>query len=322
MKRLILGLTLMLLAAYLLFPDAVRQEYQEFLANELAEPVRKEIRLYRHATGEIIELSLNEYVTGVVAAEMPARFHKEALKAQAVCARTYILKRIMAGGVANNPHPGADTCDDPRHGQAWLSREELKKRWGTWDYYRYYYKIKNAVDDTADEVIVYNGKLIDPVYHSSCGGHTESAGDIWQCDLPYLAGVPCPYDRDPYPGDKKVFTLEEVDECLDAGLAAVMVSTGDAGSLVEITARTASGRPKRVRLGNSEIDATILREALGLRSTNFTCQYADGKLTFVTKGYGHGVGLCQYGADGLAKHGYDYREILKHYYTGVKITTL
>lgn len=274
------------------------------------------IRLYRHATGEVQILPLEEYVAGVVAAEMPALFPAEALKAQAVAARTYVLRRVYAGGIANNPHPGADVCDDPRHSQAYLSRQELKRRWGLFHYYRYYYRIRRAVGDTAGLVIVYQGQLIDPVYHASCGGQTENAAEIWKFDVPYLKSVPCLYDANPHLVETHSFTFAELVQVL----LPEAVAAASGGNFEIVLAKTTStGRPKEVRVNGTLLPATVVRERLGLKSARFTWKVEGNRILFTTVGYGHGVGLCQYGAKGMAEHGYDFRAILKHYYSGAQI---
>lgn len=312
MKRLILFAIVLIIIITLGLPLLVN-----WLAGPEPESGVIKVRLYRHDTGKIEEIALNEYVTGVVAAEMPAEFPVEALKAQAVAARTYVLKRLRAGGVLNKPHPGADVCDDPRHAQAWLSREEMRERWGIVNYYRYYYKIRQAVDATGNEVITYRGELIDPVYHSACGGRTEDAGEVWKYDVPYLKSVDCPYEADPRPAQTASFTISQVEKALGIDLSAVPVSSGS--SPVKITGRTGTGRAKTVEVGGVELPATLVRERLGLRSTNFSSRLKGDKIIFTTVGYGHGVGMCQYGARGMAEQGYSYREILKHYYTGVEV---
>ncbi len=276
------------------------------------------VRLYRHATGQVELVPLEDYVTGVVAAEMPAAFPPEALKAQAVAARTYIVKRMLAGGVINNCHPGADTCDDPNHAQAWLSRSDMRERWGTLQYYRYYYKISAAVDDTAGEIITYRGQPIDPVYHASCGGRTENSEDVWKFAVPYLRSVACPYDAAPEPERRVTLTLRQVERALGADLRALPAAAGSGGPL-RVVERTSTGRPKTLLVGDQRLTASEVRQKLGLRSTNFTWRLAGDKIEFITRGYGHGVGMCQYGARGLAEHGCDYRQIIKHYYTGVSI---
>jgi stage II sporulation protein D len=319
MKKFILGLFLVAVALTLAFPDLARERYEEYVDIERPK-APSVVRMYIHETGQIVNLSLEDYIVGVVAAEMPAEFHPEALKAQALCAQTYILKRLAAGGVANSLHPGADACDDPRHGQGWYSRDQLRERWGTLDYYRYYYRIKKAVHDTEGLVITYQGELIDPVYHSSCGGYTENAEDVWQVALPYLRGVTCPYDHDPYPADRKRFTLEQVDQALNTSLAAVAVTAGGkANPAIEVLEYTSTGRPKVLSIAGKTLPSTTVRDKLGLRSTNFSVSIQDGHLELVTDGHGHGVGLCQWGANGLAKHGYDFEGIVGHYYAGVKV---
>ncbi|MCL2336730.1 MAG: stage II sporulation protein D [Firmicutes bacterium] len=278
------------------------------------------VRLYRHATGTIETIPLDDYVTGVVAAEMPAEFPVEALKAQAVAARTYIVKRMLAGGLSNNIHPGADTCDDPAHAQAWLPAETLKERWGLLKYYRYYYKIRVAVDDTSGVIITYQGQPIDPVFHSSCGGHTENSEDVWKFAVPYLRGVVCPYDQPSELVCRVTMPLGEVEKALGVNLSTA-VSSG-ANGLFQVVNTTASGRPKTLLVSDKRMAAVDLRQKLGLRSTNFTARLDHGEITFTTVGYGHGVGMCQYGAKGLAEHGQNYAQIIKHYYTGVEISKL
>ncbi|MEW5762943.1 MAG: stage II sporulation protein D, partial [Bacillota bacterium] len=277
----------------------------------------RHVRLYVHETGEIVRVPLDDYLTGVVAAEMPAAFPLEALKAQAVCARTWIAQRLLAGGVANGQHPGADACDDPRHGQGYLSREKLRARWGTLEYYRYYYRVRKAVRDTRGLVLAYKGELIDPVYHASCAGKTEDAADVWKLDVPYLRSVPCPYCQDPYPGEAKTFGLKHALELLGAGSSTLPVTAG--AGVLQVVEKTSAGRPKTVRVADRNIPATAVRERLGLRSTNFTWKVEGDRITFYTAGYGHGVGLCQYGAKGFARRGYNYQDILKHYYRGVSL---
>ncbi len=286
-------------------------------------PVREEgavVRLYRHDTGEVETIPLDDYVTGVVAAEMPAEFPVEALKAQAVVARTYIVKRMLAGGVSNSCHPGADACDDPAHAQAWLPRSALKERWGTLKYYHYYYKIRMAVDDTAGEIVTHQGQPIDPVFHSSCGGHTENSEDVWKFAVSYLRGVDCPHDEPPEPVRSVTVPLDGVEKALGVTFSATAASGG--GDLFRILETTASGRPKTVLAGENRVSTVDMRQKLGLRSTNFTWRLNKGQVTFITTGYGHGVGMCQYGAAGLADHGKNYAEIIKHYYSGVTISKL
>ncbi|MGB9792459.1 MAG: SpoIID/LytB domain-containing protein, partial [Thermacetogeniaceae bacterium] len=176
-----------------------------------------------------------------------------------------------------------------------------------------------AVRATAGEVLVYNGELIDPVYHSSCGGRgTEDAREVWGRDIPYLRGVPCRWD----PPEKQErlavsFKVEDMLKRLGIKDAAVPASKGE--GLVRILESTATGRVRKVEVASQVFRGVDLRKALGLRSTDFTVSVKGDRVTFYTRGYGHAVGMCQYGAQGLALRGRSYREILAYYYQGAVI---
>lgn len=284
-------------------------------------PETTTVKMYNHINQKIEPIPIEEYLVGVVAAEMPASFPVEALKAQAVAARTYIMQRMVPGGIKNTKHPGADVSSDPKEGQAWISREEMNKRWGKIKGLEYYYKIKWAVDETKGQVLTYKSQLIFPAFHASCGGHTENAEEVWVTSAPYLKGVDCPYCADPNPERQVTYTLAEIDKKLNTNLNALPVSSVKTKA-ISITQETKTGRPKELRITNKTYPTTLLREMLNLRSTRITWNINEDKITFTTKGYGHGVGLCQYGAKGLAQQGKNHEEILKHYYTGVELTTM
>lgn len=296
-----------------------------WLAKHFTEPQVQEegiiVRLFRHDTGKVEIIPLEDYVTGVVAAEMPALFPEEALKAQVLAARTYVVKRMVAGGIVNNYHEGADVCDDPTHAQAYITTETMKEQWGKIKYYQYYYKIRMAVDNTSGEIITYQGQLIDPVFHAACGGHTENAEDVWKFAVPYLRSVACPYENNPESAGRVTLARDEVAKALNVDLESVTVSTNHQ-QLFEVVESTSTGRPKTLLVGDRRVSASEIRQKLGLRSTNFTWQLQDEQIVFDTIGYGHGVGMCQYGASGLAQQGYDYKKIINHYYTGVQINNI
>ncbi|MEG6617367.1 stage II sporulation protein D [Peptococcaceae bacterium 1198_IL3148] len=314
-RKAILGIILIAVAIIVLLP-AINKSEQKAVT-------RHEIKIYHHASGQIETMPLEEYLIGVVAGEMPAEFPSEALKAQAVAARTYIAQRLLPGGVENPTHPGADICDDHRHGQAWLSKEQMKERWGTANYLHYYPKIKWAVQATENQVLTYNKQLITPVYHASCGGQgTENSGDVWQTDLPYLKSVSCPYCADPQPIRTVSYPLDKVAQRLQVDLNAIPAMANGAQQPIKITAKTSTGRPKTITIGEKQIPATTFRELLALRSTQFSYEIKNNQITFTTQGYGHAVGLCQYGAKGLAQHDKTYRQILAHYYPGTKIAKI
>lgn len=317
MKRCLAIFVILTLAAVLVIPAAV----DRFSPAKIEESGTL-VHMYSHADGKIISLPVNDYIIGVLAAEMPAEFPEEALKAQAVAARTYIMKRLTGGGVVNPVHPGADVCDDHRHYQAWISGEEMKKRWGPLKYYQYYLKIALAVYSTENEVLTHGGRLVDAVYHASCGGAgTVSASEVWKFDVPYLKGVDCPFCADPEPVRVVTFSPAEFSKATGEDISAIPVAAGRKG-FYEVIEKTAAGQPKTVRIGSKTLHSTVVREMLGLRSTRFIMTMESGRIKVETVGHGHGVGMCQYGAKGLALKGKSYRDILGHYYTGVEIHKL
>ncbi|HHX73314.1 MAG TPA: SpoIID/LytB domain-containing protein, partial [Firmicutes bacterium] len=183
-------------------------------------------------------------------------------------------------------------------------------------------KIRAAVAATAGEVVTYGGELIDAVFHSHCGGHTENSEDAWSAVVPYLRGIPCPYcSGTRWSETVHEFTGAQFAQAVSAYVAAVPVSaTGR--PLLGGAVRTATGRLKNVNIAGETVTGRDLRAALNLPSTNVTWEVADDRVVFIAKGYGHGVGLCQYGADGMAGQGKTYREILQYYYTGVEVSLI
>ncbi|MDR3562512.1 MAG: stage II sporulation protein D [Negativicutes bacterium] len=282
------------------------------------------VRVYIAEESRIVEMSLEDYVKGVVAAEMPAEFELEALKSQAVAARTYAAKNMtLFGGSGLADQPNADVSTDPHQGQAWVSSTQLRNRWGTLNYDRYWNKVSRAVDETRGLVVIYNGEMINAVFHSTSGDRTASAKEVWGFDYPYLKSVTCTWDKkSPRYSDNKEYTLTELEQRLgpDAGVIAA-AQTGNS-SIAQIIDRTESGRVDKIRLGSQTLSGQSLRQKLDLRSTNFSMDIRGDKIVFKTIGYGHGVGLCQYGANGMAKEGQDFRQILTYYYTGVAIKNI
>ncbi len=282
------------------------------------------IKMFRVETGEVVEMAMEDYIIGVVAAEMPAEFEEEALKAQAVAARTFVMRRLKVyGGQGCEEHPGADICTDPGRCQGWLSLEEQQQKWGLVDYPRLQAKIAGAVGLTAGLVITHEGVPIDAPYHSTCGGHTEDAAQVWGQQIPYLVGVECPYDfASPRYEEELSYPLREVAARLDTQVA--LPAAGGMGPRVDMTVleRSETGRVLELQAGGKKYTGVEARERLALQSTNFHWQLDGDNLIFRTIGYGHGVGLCQYGANGMAKKGHTFREILQHYYTGVDIENL
>jgi len=279
-----------------------------------------EIKVFIAAEGVTVSMPLEKYLVGVVAAEMPAEFHIEALKAQAVAARTYALRKMHRGDAPGDLHPGADVCTDHNHCQAWISDGEMERRWGPLNALKYREKILAAVMGTRGQVLTYRGDLIEPVYHSTSNGRTENSEDAWQYEVPYLRSVASRWDKEsPRYRNVVEFTLEEVDRRLGTTLNALPAGGLPGSAPVRVREYTGTGRTRTVEIGGKVFTGRELREKLGLPSTDFTCEVEDGKIVFITRGNGHGVGMSQYGANGMAKEGYNYVEILKHYYTGVTL---
>lgn len=249
----------------------------------------------------VVTIELEEYLIGVVGSEMPASFNIEALKAQAVVSRTYALKAINTG----------KTLTDDVKTQTYKDNNELKKIWGS-SYDTYYKKIKNAVDSTKGQYLTYNGKIIDAVYHSTSNGKTEDSKNVWGNSIPYLVSVDSSFDNLNPSFEKTVFvSYTDLSNKLkleinsDTTIKLVGVTVGDRVSYINILDKTFTG--------------VEFRNILGLRSADFDIEKTDTGLNIITRGYGHGVGMSQYGANGMAKNGSNYVEILKHYYKGVEI---
>lgn len=270
------------------------------------------INLKRTATGKIEKLSLEEYIVGVVAGEMPISFNKEALKAQAVVARTYTMSRISTDS-------GYVMCDDYRHCQAYKDLNTMKKDWGK-NYQTNYDKIRAAVYDTAGIVITYNGDITSTPYFSTCGGSTASAKEVWGRDYPYLQSVKCKWDKEAprYHGTVKA----ELDDLpyllLDQGKP-VFAGGSKNRTVPKITQYSESGRAMLVTYGNKTYKGTEIRSMLDLNSTKMEFKVRGNTLIIDTIGFGHGVGMCQHGANGMAAEGYNYKEILAHYYIDTKL---
>lgn len=282
------------------------------------------IRVFSVTDNKTIEMDLETYVKGVVAAEMPAGFQPAALQAQALVARTFAVRRMrIFGGSGCSLHPDADVCTDPTHDQGWQSESQLRKTWGIFNYYRYWSKISSAVQATAGKIITYDGTPIDPAYHSTCGGHTENSEDVWTNAVPYLRGVACTTDTDsPRYKEELDFTMTQLEQAVGAGAGTLAVLKGANSKVVDVLSTTPNGRIKEVRVGDKTMTGAELRTALSLRSTKLTLTWNGDELHIVSQGYGHGVGLCQYGANGLAKLGRTCDEIIKYYYTGVEIAPI
>lgn len=270
--------------------------------------------------GKIVKMGLEEYVFGVISAEMPASFSTEALKAQAVAARTFTVHRIMYGGCSK--YPGADVCDQSNHCQAYQTVEELKGKWkGSYD--QYAEKLKKAVADTAGKIMTYEDKPILVLYHASSAGYTESVENVYSQALPYLVSVPSPDDGKV----TNLATKEEYDRkwfcnTVNNAYPKAKLSPDSLEKQISILSKFPSGRVNLIKLGGASITGVELRRLADLRSTNFSVSFSEYSVIITTEGFGHGVGMSQDGAQAMALEGEDYSDILTHYYTGVKIVDM
>lgn len=269
-------------------------------------------RIEVNVSGKIEDMLLEEYLIGVVAAEMPASYESEALKAQAVAARTYTVRRMRAGGCSN----GGCVCTDSSHCQAYSSKSELQKKWGN-NFDVYYGKVSSAVRATQGKIIEYEGEAIDALYHAGSGGATEDSENVYSSVVPYLRGVSSSGDEFEH---TETFSRSEFISKANSKLSAGLTDS-NLNDSVKIISRYSSGRVENVRVGGAVISGKKMRSVFALRSANFKISIGnDVKIT--TYGYGHGLGMSQSGANQMAKEGSDYMDILNHYYTGISVTDM
>ena len=264
----------------------------------------------------VTEMSFSDYLQGVLRAEMPASFAQDALCAQAVAARTYTYYKMQNGG---NHGDTADICTDHTCCQAFLGKEKAADNWGK-NAERYEAKIENAVSATDGQVMLYGGAPILAVFHSSSAGETWNSGQVWAQDLPYLQSVSSP-EGEGVPNYYSTVELTEA-EFREKFLAARPEAdlSGPASGWIRDPVMDGV-HVESVTIGGVSVSGPSVRSIFGLRSASFTAEAGDGKITFYVTGYGHGVGLSQYGANAMAEAGSTWREILEHYYTGVTIGT-
>ncbi|MFK7694786.1 stage II sporulation protein D [Paenibacillus sp. HJGM_3] len=275
------------------------------------------IPVYRTGAGQIEQVPLEVYVRNVVASEMPADFELEALKAQALAARTYIVKRLLEHDYSEVPVAGALVTDTVAH-QAYKSEDELRRTWGEADYPAKIAKLNRAVNETSNQVILYKGEPILAAFFSTSNGYTENSEDYWTTYIPYLRSVPSPWDQQLSPKFEQTVSLKAQDVMKTLGLpAAVPATTGNAG--MRVMATSAGHRIKKLQIGGKSFTGREVREKLGLASSQFLWKVKGTDIEITTFGYGHGVGMSQWGANGMAKAGYDAAAIVKHYYQGVEL---
>ena len=265
-------------------------------------------------SGTVKELSTDEYIKGVVAAEMPADFPEEALKAQAVAARSYAMYCAET-----KKHGDAQVCSDFACCQAWISEDTMRKNWGE-NFDANFRKISSAVEDTSGQYLSYEGRPVFAAFHSSSAGATEDCGEVWN-PRPYLVSVESPENELNVPGFLSTLECAPIDfrDCI-LSVAPDADFSGEESGWIGDTVRDDSGRVRSIVLGGAEIKGPELRKLFSLRSTSFSLEYRDGCFVFSVRGFGHGVGMSQYGAKLMAENGSSYREILSHYYSGAALT--
>ncbi|QWU15898.1 stage II sporulation protein D [Paenibacillus sophorae] len=308
----------------------------------VAEAPQPKVSVYLSHTRQIETLPLEDYVTGVIAAEMPADFELEALKAQAVAARTFIVRRLRAGDRSGVPAAAADVTDTVSH-QAYVSSAVLQRDWAKAGRSADLAKLRRAALETSGIVMTYRGEPITASFFASSGGYTENSEDYWKAAVPYLRSVASPWDQEVTPGLKvtATFSVSELREKLgiegDSGSGAqkvfspsgvtaekVMPLSAEHTSIgeprIEVLSVTAGHRVKEISIDGKVFTGREVREKLGLRSSQFTWTMGSGRIAITTYGSGHGVGMSQWGANGMAKTGSTATQILKHYYSGISFT--
>lgn len=270
-------------------------------ANNTTNSSVSEITVYR-SNGSVINLNMTDYLIGVVSSEMPASFNLEALKAQSVLARTYALKAKQTG----------KKLTDTVNTQSYIDIDQMKNKWGN-SFNTYYNKIKNAVENTNGEYLSYNGNYIEALYHSTNNGKTESSLDVFGNYYPYLISVSSEYDKN------ASSYLRTISMPLDTISNKLGLSLNN-DSVISILSYTDGGNIKEININGNNFSGKKVRELLVLRSADFDISISDNNANITTRGYGHGVGMSQYGANGMANAGYSYKDILSHYYPGTTLT--
>lgn len=293
----------MLFLPFLLVKFYQIKEKEEIKINYISNTI---IRIKRLSSGNIEKLPLEEYIVGVLAGEMPIYFEKEAFKAQAVAARSYALKRIEY-----NKDNSYDVVDSVLN-QVYLDDEYLKEAWGK-EYTDNINKLREVVNETSMEYLDYDGQVIDALFFSTSNGYTESSSLVFNIDLPYLQSVKSSWDEKTSSAFRSSMKISLNDFYTKLGLKY------DDNLKVKILKRSSTNRIMSLNINGKEFSGKYLYDNLGLKSTDFTIIQQGDNVLIETVGYGHGVGMSQYGAEGMAQEGYNYVDILKYYYTGANI---
>lgn len=272
------------------------------------------VRVYLTKEKRIESVPLETYVRGVVAAEMPIGFELEALKAQAIAARTYMVRRMVQGNDNGVPVKGADVTDTTEH-QVYISLPALAEKWSGDEQKSNIGKLNDAIEQTKGIIITYQGEPIDAAFFSTSNGYTENSEDYWQQKIPYLRSVASPWDQAISPKYKETVKLSLKDFYSKLGLSKKQASK----SSIRVIEKTEGKRISKIAIGDTTLTGREVREKLGLASSQFIWSIKGNTISITTFGYGHGVGMSQYGANGMAESGASAEDILTHYYSSVQV---
>ncbi|WP_244833683.1 stage II sporulation protein D [Clostridium sp. BJN0001] len=288
-------------------------------SEDITFPKNQKVKLYDSKNGKVLNIDLEEYVMGVVCAEMPAEFNEEALKAQAVAARTYYMSKRKTKCTVAKKY-GGEICATA-HCQAYMSKEERMSLWSKKKADEYWDKIKDAVSETEGEILTYDNKLVEyPEYFAISPGKTEDCADVFSFNVPYLKSEESKGEEiAPKYSSEKSISMDEFINTIKSKYPSCNINRSNFKDIVKICDFTGSGAVKNMLIGNEKIKGSKFRSLFSLNSTDFKLEYTSDKVNVYCTGYGHNVGMSQWGANVLAKKGYSYEEILKHYYNGVDI---
>ncbi|MDO4535315.1 MAG: stage II sporulation protein D [Clostridium perfringens] len=277
------------------------------------------VKVYISDTGEVRSIALEEYVIGVVLSEMPAAFEDEALMAQSILARTYVISKKFNSCSKSNK---ADICDTV-HCQAYTDPEDKKKEWGSKGD-EYYEKIRSAVEKTKGLIVSYEGAIIKyPQYFATSSGKTEEAESVFSMDIPYLQSVESPGEEEAPKYESSItYSKNNFINILKNNLSISDLTLNNLEGMVEILSRNTGDTVKEIKVGTSILTGIEFRQIFGLNSANFSISFQGDNVIIDCRGYGHGVGMSQWGANAMAKNGSNYTEIIKHYFKGSDIINL
>ncbi|MGL5714088.1 MAG: stage II sporulation protein D [Paraclostridium sp.] len=294
----------------------IGSNYKEIKNYETVDKESPEIKVYNHKKGQVEQLDIEKYLCGVLAGEMSTSFNIEALKAQAVAARTFTIYHKEDG----KKHDNAVVCTDFSHCQEYKSEEELLKLNGKDWMENSYSKIQKAINETKGQVIVYENKPILPLYFSTSSGTTENSEEVFSSEYPYLRSVESPYDKNApkFASNVKISNSEFI-KTINSVYPKSKISENNLSNQIKILSRSEGGSVEKIKIGSIEIEGVDVRKLFKLNSANFELKFNEEYIDIVVKGYGHGVGMSQWGAEGMANEGHLYYEILTHYYTNTDI---